>query len=113
MEQFESRVDQAKRFAKIWWQSSADADKSQEYMALGIGVSKKTIQNWEKGVSSPDLFQSIEWFRLLAQNPLHYYLEFLYPSLFESEDCLEEGKTDEALLVLIKPASLKEKQQLL
>ena len=82
MDDMETRIERAKRFSKIWWQSRADSGKSQEYMALGLGVSKKTIQNWEKGITSPDLFQSSEWFRLLGLNPLHYYLEFLYPDAF-------------------------------
>lgn len=75
----EERIDRVQRFAKIWWKSRADGNKSQEFMSLSLGVSKKTIQNWEKGISSPDLFQSSEWFRVLGLNPMHYYLEFLYP----------------------------------
>ena len=41
----EPRIDRVKRFSKIWWQSRADMQKSQEFMALSLGVSKKTIQN--------------------------------------------------------------------
>lgn len=52
----ESRIERAKRFAKVWWKSRDDVGKSQEFMALSMGVSKKTIQNWEKGLSSPNLF---------------------------------------------------------
>lgn len=48
MYESESRIERVKRFAKIWWKSRADAGKSQEFMALSLGVSKKTIQNWEK-----------------------------------------------------------------
>lgn len=75
----EERIKNAERFSKIWWQSRADVGKSQEYMAMGLGVSKKTIQNWEKGVSSPSFFQGAEWFRILGVNPMRYYLEFVYP----------------------------------
>ena len=78
----DSRIDRITRFSKIWWQSRADAEKSQEFMALGLGVSKKTVQNWEKGISAPDLFQGSEWFRILGLNPLPYYLAFLFPELF-------------------------------
>ena len=88
----ERRVEQALRFSKIWWQSRADAEKSQEYMALGLGVSKKTIQNWEKGIAAPNLYQGIEWFQLLGLNPMHYYLEFLYPSLFGNKTDNDEDK---------------------
>ena len=110
----ESRMDRVARFSKIWWQSRADADRSQEFMAIGLGVSKKTVQNWEKGISSPDLFQGSEWFRILGLNPLPYYLAFLYPELF---DGISPEKSDEdlnlALHHLINQATPQEKRQLL
>ena len=110
----ESRIDRVSRFSKIWWQSRADADKSQEFMALSLGVSKKTVQNWEKGISAPDLFQGSEWFRILGINPLPYYLAFLYPDLFGD---ISPDKPDEdldlALHHLIDQATPMEKRQLL
>ena len=110
----ETRVDRVLRFSEIWWRSRADAGKSQEYMALGLGVSKKTIQNWEKGITSPDLFQSSEWFHLLGLNPLHYYLSFLYPSLSDVDgNTPDDKKTEEILLELIRQATPLEKRQLL
>lgn len=110
----ESRVDRAKRFAKIWWSSRAEAGKSQEFMALGLGVSKKTIQNWERGISSPSLFQGSEWFRLLGLNPLRYYLQFLYPWLFgEINPSKDDEQIKEALILLIKEATPLENRELL
>lgn len=49
----DNKSDRVKRFAQIWSLSRADTGKTQEYMANGLGVSKKTIQNWEKGASAP------------------------------------------------------------
>ena len=77
----ETRAERAVRFAEIWHKSRKDAGRSQEYMALSLGVSKKTIQNWERGLSSPDLFQPCEWFYTVHQNPMGYWLDFLYPEL--------------------------------
>ena len=88
----DSRIDRITRFSKIWWQSRADAEKSQEFMALGLGVSKKTVQNWEKGISAPDLFQGSEWFRILGLNPLPYYLAFLFPELFGDIDQIRAAR---------------------
>lgn len=108
------RVEQAIRFSKIWWQSRADAAKSQEYMALGLGVSKKTIQNWEKGIASPNLYQAVRWFQLLELNPMHYFLEFFYPCIFDENENDEANKDlEEALICLIKNSSNIEKKQLL
>lgn len=49
-------------------------------MAMELGVAKKTVQNWEKGISSPSFFQSLEWFRVLGLNPLPYYVNCVYPT---------------------------------
>ena len=46
---------------------------------MAMGISKKTVQNWEKVLSSPDLYQCLEWFRVLELNPMTYLMEFLYP----------------------------------
>jgi transcriptional regulator with XRE-family HTH domain len=114
MQEEEPRVDRAKCFAKIWWSSRAAVGKSQEFMALGLGVSKKTIQNWERGVSSPTFFQGSEWFRLLGLNPVKYYLEFLYPWLFGDVQPTEsDEKIDAALKLLIQNATALEKRELL
>lgn len=110
----EDRTQRAKRFAMIWWKSRAAGGKSQEFMALGLGVSKKTVQNWEKGTSSPSFFQGTEWFRLLSINPLPYYLEFLYPDQFDTLcPSSEEEQTNAALAEILKHSSLQEKRQLL
>lgn len=110
----ESRIDRASRFSKIWWKSRADAEKSQEFMALGLGVSKKTVQNWEKGISAPDLFQGSEWFRILGLNPLPYYLAFLFPELFgDISPNTPDEEIDLALHHLIDQATPMEKRQLL
>ena len=90
----ETTTERAQRFAKIWEQSRADAGKTQDYMAKGLGVPRKTIQNWEKGETAPDLFMGSEWFRVLGINPLPYYLSFVYPEKFEG---VEPGDSDEII----------------
>ena len=110
----ESKSDRNKRFARIWSLSRSDAGKTQEFMAAGLGVSKKTIQNWEKGVSAPDLYEGSEWFRVLGSNPMPYYLAFLYPWLFDGikpEDGDEE--IEQALMFLVKNMTTPEKRELL
>lgn len=114
MNEDETKEERAVRFAKIWWKSRSDAKKSQEYMALHLGVSKRTIQNWEHGVSSPDFFQSTEWFRLLGQNPIHYYLGYLYPEMFDKESANDSDKAvEETLMFMVQNTTAIEKRQLL
>lgn len=69
-----TRYDRMMNFAAMHANTRINANKSQEYMAMELGVSKKTVQNWEKGISSPSFFQSMEWFRILKVNPIPYYM---------------------------------------
>lgn len=79
----ESRESRIKRFAGIHSRVRMEANKSQEFMARELGVSKKTVQNWEKGLSSPSFFQSLEWFRVLHINPFPHYLGIISPDTIE------------------------------
>lgn len=108
------RIERAKRFSKIWWRSRADAGVSQEYVAIGVGVSRKTVQNWEKGISSPDLFQASEWFNVLGLNPLPYFLDFIFPQDVDGIKSKDEDKRiDEALKQLLEQLPAAGKRQLL
>ena len=108
------RIDRAKRFSKIWWRSRADAGVSQEYVAIGVGVSRKTVQNWEKGTSSPDLFQASEWFNVLGLNPLPYFLDFIFPQEVDGIRGNDEDKRIcEALRQLVEQLPAAGKRQLL
>ena len=110
----ETILDREKRFAQIWVESRAAAGKTQDFMAKGLGVSKKTIQNWENGVTAPDLFMGSEWFRVLGINPLPYYLSFLFPSLFEEPASDDEDEVmNQALTAIIRNSTTAEKRQLL
>ena len=80
------RIDISDKFAKMWRTSREDAGKSQDYMAKALGVSKKTIQNWEQGLSCPSQSVGFEWFKILGIAPLPYYLEILYPGINHEND---------------------------
>lgn len=114
MAKTERSEERRERFAQIWATSRARAGKTQEYMAKGLGVSAKTIQNWENGVTAPDLFMGSEWFRVLGINPLPFYLSFLFPDLFDGiapEN--DDEDIDQALMALIKNMTAVEKRELL
>lgn len=68
-----------KRFAAFLSQARTRAGKSQDYIAEKLDVSKKTIQNWEKGVSLPSFPETMEWFKALNINPLPYYFAYAHP----------------------------------
>lgn len=52
--------------------------KSQEYMALEIGIARKTVQNWERGTSEPTIGQAVAWFKALDISPLPYLLQIVH-----------------------------------
>lgn len=106
-------LEQAKHFAQLWCKSRYEANVSQEQMALSLGVSKKTIANWEKGLSSPTLKQGLEWFEICAINPLRYFLNFLYPEYFvDISDASDDQYIRDALIHYINSASSTELHQM-
>lgn len=103
-----------KRFAKIWWKSRADAGATQERLATALGVSRKTIQNWETGETSPTLFQGTEWFHALGLNPLPYYLEYVFPDVLSStEETMEEKELDRLLSDAIHSLPFEAKKRIM
>lgn len=57
------------------------AGKSQEYMSLEMEIARKTVQNWEKGVSRPTIDQALNWFKILNISPLPYLFQYVYPEM--------------------------------
>ena len=110
----QSRSERVKLFADIHIKARIAANKSQEFMAIELGVAKKTVQNWEKGISSPSFFQSLEWFRVLNTNPFPYYMSLMYPKEFSHiKTANTDDEIDEAFDSLIKQISTNDKRALL
>ena len=110
----DTRSDRAKAFGEIHAIIRCKEKKSQEYMAMELGVSKRTVQNWEKGISSPTFFQSLEWFRILHTNPLPYFLALVYPDKLKGlKGTDSDEKINEAFDVLAKTLSIGAKRALL
>lgn len=110
----ESRSKRLERFGQMHSQVRVKCGKSQEYMAMELGVNKKTIQNWEKGISSPSYFQSLEWFRILNVNPFPYLLSYLYPDTLRGLKGSDSNeKIEEAFNNLISSISINDKRALL
>ncbi len=98
----------------MFYMSRCKANKSQEWMALELGVSRKTIQNWESGASIPSFFDSLEWFHVLNINPFPYFLEFVYPDTVKGvkpED--SDDRIEDAFDSLIGNLSVQDKRALL
>lgn len=67
---------------------------SQRSMAKLIGKSFSTVQNWESGVSTPNLWDVIHWFDVLGVNPMRSFLNLQSPEIF---DFLSASNNDDEL----------------
>ena len=109
-----TRSERVQLFSDMHTKARMAAGKSQEFMAIELGIAKKTVQNWEKGISSPSFFQSLEWFRVLNANPFPYYMSMMYPKEFNHIKCADtDAEIDEAFETLIKQISVNDKRALL
>lgn len=104
-----NRIEYADRVADMFKRSRAVSGKSQEYVAKALGVSKKTIQNWEAGLASPNIVTCLEWFDVLGVPIFPYIINVLSGGMADAGEHKE--KVDEKLqeaLALLSP-SAKEK----
>lgn len=90
------------RFAKIWKVSRNQVNVSQDEIAKRLGVSKKTVQNWEAGLSSPSQVMGFKWFEALGVQPMPYYLSVMYPGFGDIPKEPSASDIDEYLIKLIK-----------
>lgn len=93
-----SEKDRA-RLARILMLSRAESGLSQEKVALELGIAKKTVQNWEKGMSTPTLPQAIAWFRVMKVAAMPYFIQFMFP---EMEGIKSQHSDDEIRGNLVK-----------
>lgn len=102
------------RFASLLADSRYKAGVSQAQLAKELGITKKTVQNWESGLSTPSLLQTLQWFRVLGINPFPYLQAFLYPGVLQNtSDKAEEDKLREELRQRIENLSIREVKDLL
>lgn len=94
-------------------ESRGATNKSQEYMALELGIARKTVQNWEKGVSEPTIKQALEWFRVLGISPIPYLFQVVHEDMDRISSVDEEKKLRDALKRMIEVIPEEGMRQLL
>lgn len=90
-----------------------ESKKSQEFMAFELGVTRRTILNWESGVSEPSIGQAIEWFKLAGKNPVPYLLQYTYPDMDRISPKDNDYKILTALMQLINDLPAEGVRQLM
>jgi len=89
------------RLAKMLLLSRAESGLSQEKVALELGIAKKTVQNWERGISAPTLPQAIAWFKVMKVAAMPYFLQFMFPDM-ENIDSNNDDELRDKLISLIE-----------
>lgn len=90
-----------------------DSGKSQEYMAFELGVARRTILNWESGVSEPSVAQAINWFKLTGKNPIPFLLQNVYPEMDKISHKDEDSRILSSLIQLINDLPAEGVRQLM
>ena len=90
-----------------------ESGKSQEYMALEIGVTRRTILKWENGISEPSIGQALTWFKLADKNPIPFLLQNIYPDMDKISSKDNDAKILAALMQLINDLPAEGVRQLM
>lgn len=85
--------DDRKRLARILMRSRAESGMSQEKVSIELGIAKKTVQNWERGVSAPTLPQAVAWFQIMRIPAMPYLLQYIFPDM----EGITKNESDEML----------------
>lgn len=80
------------RLASLLADARYKCEVSQAQLAKELGITKKTVQNWEAGISAPTLLQTLEWFRVLGVNPFPYLQAFIYPGILKENVIGKDSK---------------------
>lgn len=96
-----SEIDR-KRLSRMLMLSRAESGMSQEKVALELGIAKKTVQNWERGISTPTLPQAIAWFRVMKVAAMPYFLQFMFPEIEGTKSSLGNEEIKKQLISLIE-----------
>lgn len=86
---------------------------SQEYMAFELGVTRRTISNWESGVSEPSISQTIDWFKLVHKNPIPYLLQCTYPDMDKISHKEDDSRILASLMQIINDLPAEGVRQLM
>lgn len=84
----------AAKIGKALAKARVSAGLSQREMAIALNRGERTVQSWEKGISSPDSDEVFDWCSACGVSPISVFMEMIHPELYAVPD---DGKTDEEL----------------
>lgn len=108
-----NNIENTDKFSKMIKKARIESGKSQEYVAKKMGVTKKTIQNWECGYSSPSVTMCMSFFDAIGLQPLPFFLQLLYGEFNDISPKSADKMIEHTLIERIKICSPQEKRKLL
>lgn len=87
-----NKLNSIKRVAQMLKVSRYRSELSQEQIAKLLNVSKKTVQNWEAGITCPSFIQVFDWLNATNQPPYPYMMAYLHTSQIAVPDVTAEGE---------------------
>lgn len=79
------------------------AGLSQVEIARRIEKGERTVQSWEKGCTSPDSDEIMDWCTACGVSPIAIFMEVLHPDLYKETDSKKSEETvDQELQVLVR-----------
>ena len=84
----------ASQIGKALAKTRVSAGLSQAEIARRIEKGERTVQSWEKGCTSPDSDEIMDWCTACGVSPIAIFMEMLHPDLYKVPD---DGKADEEL----------------
>ncbi len=105
--------DDTKRMARLLMLTRAESGVSQEKVAMELGVSRKTVQNWERGISMPSIIQTIEWFRIMDVAAIPYLIQFLIPDIEEPSGDQKDEQLRNKLISIVESMPMEAVRQLM
>ena len=84
----------ASQIGKALAKTRVSAGLSQAEIARRIEKGERTVQSWEKGCTSPDSDEIMDWCTACGVSPITVFMEMTHPDLYKVPD---DGKADEEL----------------
>lgn len=103
----------AEKLGNMLSQARYDSGKSQETVAKTMGISRRTVQNWEYGYGSPDMAKCLDYFDACGVQPLPYLLKLFYKEFDRLSEKSSDKDIEDALIKRIKACSPSEKRKML
>ena len=84
----------ASQIGKALAKARVSAGLSQAEIARRIEKGERTVQSWEKGCTSPDSDEIMDWCAACGVSPISVFMEMFHPDLYKVSD---DGKADDVL----------------